>query len=393
MSDIFDELVVHYESLTKHDYTQNPLAEPAFASQVALVRKMLFKKLFSTKNDTKLKALFSMSMQQLTEICDCLFEHSKRNTADPNVQCILELLGKLRQALPQLVDRSMALPKVFRVIQGEIFRQQWVQLLESWQEFNLSEELIEIASLPITEFAESGHKLSWFHFIWTKRYLHLAGQLDLRHFIPYSSSGHLLQELLIKLDFNHVRFTGYCFRQIQLAADGHTDKEEQIWVLKKSMTIVSQFSMLSNEPYFTYSASVSKDICDWIAAEEQFRAAYDPDFFKDTGEKQPFNEFKFQHELNIEQLSFWYKLQLDHGIFKKENLRKFCQRLSYNCATASNNHVVESSFWSKMYTKDINVIGPVYDCIKKMSAELQALLDILKRMEDELMPYVKFRDR
>lgn len=393
MSDIFDDLVVQYESLTKHEYSQNPVVNSEFINQLNLTRKKLFKKLLSTKNDTKLKALFSMTMQQLTEICDALFEHSGRNTRDPHVQYILEILGKFKQALPQLIDRSMALPKVFRIIHGDTFQQQWLQLVQSWQEYGLSEELIEIASLPITEFAGHNHKLSWFHFIWTKRYLHLAGQLDMRHFAPYISSGHLLQELLIKLDFNHTRFTGYCFRQIQQAADAHTEKEDQIWVLKKSLTLVSQFSMLCNEPYFTYSASVAKDICEWISAEEQFRAVYDPDFFKETGEKQPFNEFKFQHELNIEQLSFWYKLQLDHGIFKKENLRKFCKRLSYNCATASNDRVVESSFWSKMYTKDINVIGPIYDCIKAMSDELQSLLDILKRMEDELLPYVKFRDR
>lgn len=368
-----------------------PLTEEAaalFKDEAWRTEKAIIHNLLLQRNATLLRTYFTIHVQKLVDLCDRLFEAPEVTVTHPGITAILELLGALKKAVPNLIDRDIALPKAFRVIQGEVLSREWETLLPGFRELGFSEELLEIAALPFEEFSSLNRKLSWFHFTWLKQYLAELRGIDFDHFEPYPSAEHLIHECLIKMDFNHPRLIAYCSRVIKENADHFEGIKEQLLVFSMSKKIVKQYTMLSAEPFYQKQPSALTGLCNWIDQEADFVNEYDLGIFAAIGRKVPVNPYKFIYDMNIEQLAFWKKLQYDHRVYVEKDLDSFSIKIAYNSSTKNKAELSVGSITSKLYTKDYKVISPVYEMVTAMMATIQPILELLQKMSDDIRPFM-----
>ncbi|MEO7214935.1 hypothetical protein [Mucilaginibacter sp.] len=371
------------KSLLNSDEQQMNFQLEAWNTKKAIIHNLLLQ-----RNQTLLATYFTIHMQKLVELCDRLFDLAEQDTAHAAVIGVLDLLGAIKRAVPTLIDRDLALPKAFRLIQGRRLREQWDELVPRLEDVGASPELLKIAVLPFEEFDSLKLKLSWFHYIWLKQYLYELENIDFTRFEPYPSPVHLLNECLIRLDFNHSRLMAYCCKVIRENTDKFESPKEQLLVLSMSKKIVRQYAMISAEPFYQKKQSIVTDLCKWIEEETDFRSVYDLGVFASVGKKVPVNPYKFIYDMTIEQLAFWKKLQYDHNVYVEENLDTFSIKIAYNSSTKNREELSSRSVMSKFYTKDQKVISPVYELVIAMISVIQPTLELLQKMLDDLKPFM-----
>ena len=362
--------------------------EQLFTDEAWRTKKAIIHNLLLQQNQTLLHTYFTVHMQKLVELCDKLFDLTAQNTKHFGVIALLELLDSLKKAMPALIDRSLALPKAFRIIQGTGLMGEWEAIIPRLEGIGATTELLEIAALPFNEFTALNLKLSWFHYIWLKQYLYELNTIDFDRFEPYPSPVHLIHECLIKLDFNHSRFLAYCCKVIKTSTDKFEDLREQLLVLSMSKKIIRQYPMISGEPFYQKKQSIIKDLVNWIDEETDFRNVYDLNIFASIGKKVPVNPYKFIYDMTLEQLAFWKKLQYDHKVFIEDNLDSFSIKIAYNTGTKNKNELSVGSITSKLYSKDYKVISPVYELVFAMLTSIQPITELLQKMLDDLKPFM-----
>jgi hypothetical protein len=184
-----------------------------------------------------------------------------------------------------LINRNLPLPKLFRVVQCPLFISGWEAVVSGWNTIEVDPLLLEIARLPVEEFCYSDRKLSWFHFVWLKKYVAELSGIDFKNFEPYPSAEYQIQDYMIRLNFNHIRFTGYCERIMRMNADQFTGREEQLYVLNMSRKIIAQLRNLSEEPFYDDSTGVKDELYAWIDLEAEFRSQFDAEVFLIQGKR------------------------------------------------------------------------------------------------------------
>jgi|GEM_PF-2761826 len=359
-----------------------------FKDEACRTEKSIIHNLLLQQNGTLLRTYFTIHVQKLVDLCDRLFDVPEIIETHPGINAILDLLGALKKAVPNLIDRDIALPKAFRVTQGEVLLAEWQSLLPAFRALGFSEQLLEIAALPFDEFSSLNRKLAWFHFTWLKQYLSELRFMNFDDFEPYPSADHLLTEILIRMDFNHPRLVAYCSRGVKENANSFEGIKEQLLVFSMAKKIVKQYTMLSVEPYYQKQPGVAGGLCNWIDQEVDFMNEYDLDVFTAVGKKVPINPYKFIYDMNIEQLAFWKKLQYDHRVYVEKDLDSFSIKIAYNSSTKNKAELSAGSITSKMYTKDYRVISPVYEMVTAMMATIQPILELLQKMSDDLRPFM-----
>ncbi|WP_148042757.1 hypothetical protein [Pedobacter jejuensis] len=360
----------------------------AFRQHTWDAEKAIIHSLLLQRNQTSLHTYFSIHMQKLVELCDKLYELFDKNVSHQTIMLTLNLLGALKKAAPTLIDRDLALPKAFRVIQGDIFKNQWQVLLLRFDELSLSPELAQIIELPLDEFSSLKRKLSWFHYIWLKQYFAELEQIDFSKYDQYPGPEHLLHVCLIKLNFNHPRLMTYCCELIKEKANGSEELKEQLFVLSMTKKILKQTTMLTDEPFYQKQQSIVEDICKWIDEELDFRNLYDVAVFTHNGRKVPVNPYKYIYDMTLEQLAFWKKLQYDHKVYIEDNIDNFSIKIAYNSSTKNKEELSVGSITSKLYSKDQKVIAPVHEIVAAMNATLRPILELLERMLEDLRPFM-----
>ncbi|MES2458225.1 MAG: hypothetical protein V4594_21890, partial [Bacteroidota bacterium] len=287
---------------------------------------------------------------------------------------VLNVLASMKKALPQLIGRDLPLPKLFRVVQCAFFVGEWAALVSGWSEIDADPLLLEIARLPVDEFCYSDRKLSWFHFVWLKKYIAELSGIDFNSFEPYPSAQYLIQEYMIRLNFNHIRFTGYCERVMRMNADRFATREEQVFVLQMARKVIGQLRDLSEEPFYDDGAGVKAELYGWIDLEIAFRSEFDAEVFLIQGEKVPVNRYKYVYSFKVDQLAYWQKLLLDHGIYVEESIGGLCDKTAYNSSTKNQEELSPGSIRSKLYSKDQAVIRPIYNVLKDMLEDIEPFL-------------------
>jgi hypothetical protein len=358
--------------------------EADFLAEAKRVERAVIASLLSQKSQTALRTGFMVHMQKLVELTDSLFEVCDFN--DPKVDVLLAVLAALKKVLPDLVDRSIALPKAFRMVQGKELMAEWDKLLPVLKEQVTSAELLEIAALPLEEFVSLKVKLSWFHYTWLKQYLSELESIDFSRFAPYPSAEHLIHECLIRMDFNHSRVTGYCSRVISESADKY--KDEELLVLDMSKKIIAQLPVLTQESFYPKQQTLVSELIRWIDKEIEFRGVYDLNVFKAVGKKIPVNPYKFIYDMTLEQLTYFKKLLHDQKVFPEDSVDQLGLKITYNCGTVNKKQVTLKSVMAKMYTKNSKVISPVGELVGEMILNLTPLLELLVRMQQDIEPFM-----
>src|SRR5690606_22471164 len=157
-------------------------------------------------------------------------------------------------------------------------------------------------------------------------------------------------EALIAYGFNSVRFSAYVCGQIRSDIKGLGHPETKL-ALKKYRKHVQQIPLQTLLVYSTSRPPIVNELVDWIEAEIDYGLAANP--LKRTA------SMKLNTTMKGSQLSFWNKLQYDHGIYEEDNLEIFSEKVAHNFTSKGKEDLSPSSIKSKLYSKDLSVIDPV----------------------------------
>ena len=345
-------------------------------SEIDRIEVLMLEELLSEYSEPIKVDYFNINMQKLSVMCDRLYAYEwKELNSSETAELILNLIVIMKDALPRLIGRESSVPRLFRIKECPSLQKEWEIVREEWDHFSLDPALLEIAHLPIDEFYTNDRKMSWFHFMWLKKYLKGLAHIDFTTLRPYPKIEYFVYEHLIKMNFNHFRFAAYCEETIEHDLDTFTEKIEQIYFLNMAKKIIGQIPVLSAEPFYSGIKTVKEELFQWIDLESEFRQHTDDQLITVKYNKKHVNTHKFKFNLTVEQLAFWQKLQFDNKIYEKENLDLFCEKVAYNSSTSNQEELSPGSIKSKLYSKNISLIRPIYGILEKMMAELKLFLN------------------
>ena len=345
---------------------------PLLEHKTSGIEPMILKALLMQQDPVLCTNYFNLHMRKLVTMCDSLFV--KETLMDKPAQAsmaLLTMLDSLRKAKPELMNRSIPLPKMFQAMQAPRFFVQWDDLCARWKGIPIDAAVLSLAQLPFLQFASHRQKLSWFHFIWIKKYLVALEDLDL---ITCANPDAALINVLAGMDFNHSLLKTHYRSILQANLTLHADRQSQLYVLNRDKKAIHQWPVLSLEPFYADTDGIKTDLTEWINVEIDFRSNFDVESFEIDGKVVIINEHKFVSHLSAEQLAFWMKTQMDHNIFVEDTVQSFAHKIAYNYATRRKGDLSPHSVLAKLYCKDPMVIKPLYEIAVAMTADLKRFI-------------------
>lgn len=367
--------------LVEEDGESKGLLAAAIEKQCGLVKIVLYNEIISCDNEVALLSFYNLHMQRLVELSDLVYED---DFMEDNVSsALLALIYGLKKALPSYINRDIALPKSFRA-------EQYIQLKAGFDLLiaeNCSiiyEALKTVIYMPLDALGDLSRKVSWFHFIWLKRFMHpLSGMLK------SEDCQAAVISLMISMDFNGQGFGDYCKKIYLQKARDCDDQDALDYVLNLELKALVQLPELSKEPFYQEEQSIRESLKVWLNEEISFQTEFDANLFQENDKPVRLNRLKLRYKLTVDQLAFWQKLQYDGGLFDEPDLNVLSEKMAYNFSSANQLDISASSIKSKFYPKDHKIITPLYQNAEKMIEILKSLLVILEKMIAEMQPFLR----
>lgn len=340
--------------------------------------------ILSITNSTQLKAFFNFSMQELSKICDELFEFFDHDPANSNILILLDIMAELRQTYPTYVDADTKFPKAFRKIYGQRFTLEWNRISLSWKDLDINQKAIKAASYPFLHFETGFEEMTWYHFTWMNRYVQYLRTLEFGNSYGLKYG---IAELLIRMDFNIPAFTGYCTNLLKEFLDGFADRQEQLYMMDQAKKTIMQLSLLSKEPFYPFAASCQQHLMVWFEKEEGFRAKYASEF-SSSGIHE--NKYKFQFTgWTSRQISYFFKQLVDEGIIKVDKLDDLAHQISYNCRAANNTDFLPSTAAAKLYFRTEEDLAPIIEYLDHGFDTMKPTYELVSKLIETLDLYRK----
>jgi hypothetical protein len=272
----------------------------------------------------------------------------------------MNLLGNVRQILPNELRPNLKLAKAFIAMQQPIFAAAWDKHCQEMERQQIDPELIAIAAIPFTRFHLGHHKLYWGDYTWLKSYLSKLDMMDWQH-NDCGSKTEALMSLMIGREFNDDRFYVYCKKYVEARLKPVKGKRQRITELVACEKLVLQDTQVGIPPFDHHANRVSTRLIKWIKEEIDFTETHE--------REQPFEKLAFQFYQYT--LAFFFKLLHEQKVFGDISFRELSKQVASTC-TAMGADIPPEAMVKKAYLKK-NVD------FKRMEALLLAMLEYLRR--------------
>jgi hypothetical protein len=170
-------------------------------------------------------------------------------------------------------------------------------------------------------------------------------------------------ELLIGVGMNHSRFVFHYTKLIAQSCE-RLKGPNRSKVLLKAQTTVGQCCSRTHLSFDPLRNTIVEELNRWIDMEMK-RNLNLPDDFEEE------NPLSLSTSLNAGQLSFWQKLQYDHGIYEETTLDLFSEKISHNFKLRGGSRPTVSSVKSKLYAKIEVNYKPLEEKLTRMLDEVR----------------------
>lgn len=375
-----DNYILDY--LQESDPEKKGLIGKKIAQECTSLKIAIYNQVVNSDNEVALHAFYNLHMQRLVELADLVFD-DVMSFEDVNI-ALLALIDVTKKALPAFINRNIALPKAFRVSKYLILKETLDDLIAE-HGYKLTEEITSVLLMPLADFGDFSRKLSWFHFIWLKRYIHTLSST----LLIAEDCRAAVMELLVSMDFNGKAFITFCI-QVYLEKIGDCEDRPSLdFVLHLERKALAQLPELSKESFYMDRQPIREGLDVWLDQEIRFQTEYDMNVFQENGKPMRFNMLKLRYNLTVDQLAFWQKLQYDEGLLDEPDLNVLSEKMAYNFSSASQQDISASSIKSKFYPKDSRVISPLHEKAKSMVDNLKRLLEVLEKIISEMEPFLR----
>jgi hypothetical protein len=331
--------------------------ETLLLDETKRLEKVMLHHLMTLSNKTQLNTYLQINLHKLVEICDQLYNPDSKD--NPHAAVVLELLISVRKAAKTLAPQDLELPLLLRKIKSDQFETQWLGIKDQLNRYEIDNTLIEIIAFACHNFAHSRFRPKWSNDLYLQFFYEALDEL------PEKTNVDLLIHLLIRLGFNHSRFTAYCYRWIRSRFDGKSleEKTKLLWGLKKEL---KQLEVLNSNSFDPRKQSIMDELLKWVE-EEQISLAYDENQILP-------NPMKFNTKFKVLELAYWQKLQYDHGVYEEVNLDMLSEKIAHNFSSKNQEELSAPSIKSKFYPKDRQILATIEKLLKEMLDDVGGFL-------------------
>lgn len=350
------------EEIVKNRSTSETTPNHHLEVEAKRMEKLIIQSLNTIENFTQRDTFHFNTLSRLVNICDLLFEVT--GNVNPDVQVIIELLTAVKRVIPDEIRPNLKLPKAFVEMQKDGLSVIWGHHKKIMEEQEIGKKLIDIAGIPFLRFTEPKHTLYWGDFTWLKGYQAKLEILDWAD-ADCNSSAEALMSLLIGRDFNDDRFYILCKKYIKQRALGVNGKRQRLLEYAECEKLVLQDTQVDTPSFDFHANSVSTRLLKWIKEEI--------DFVETHEREKPVAKFEFKW--NIETIAFFFKLLWDHKIFGKVILETFSEQIASNCSSIGKDEFQAGSIFSRLYSKEPEVVKSVEKLLTAMLADVRKYLE------------------
>jgi hypothetical protein len=323
------------------------------------LEKVMLHQLITLTNRTQLSTYLQVNLYKLGEICDQLYDLESKDNA--NAAIVLELLIAIRKTVVAIAPQDQQLPLLLRKIRAEYFSGQWLSIRDQLYLLGTDSLLIDIIAFPFDSFVHSKVRPKWSNETYLLFFADALEELPDKTDADYSS----LILLLIRLGYNHSRFTAYCYRWIRLRYEGK-GRKESLNLLLAFRKELRQLELLNAGSFDPRKQPAMEELLKWIDEELAGLSA--------EQHERPANPMKLNTQLKVLELAYWQKLQRDHGVYDEINLDVLSEKIAYNFSSKFQEELSAASIKSKFYPKDRSVIEPIEEILVKMLEDVRQFL-------------------
>jgi AcrR family transcriptional regulator len=322
--------------------------------EVTRIEHVLGAQLLALTNETQIVTFLQFYLPKLAKLSDRLYAAESGNFV--NTGRIISIIEAIRTPAVQYIPETLALPKIFRDTESKRFEFWWSTVAKPLMVKGIDTKLVEMMAVPIEQFGRS-EKEVWYDFKYIKRYLSVLTEM-----VEGEFSESMLLETLIGLGFNHSRFSAYLGNWINSGLPGSDMEARQ--VLRGHKTRLAQVNIYTQRHFDRRKMPIIQEMEKWLDAKlaglEKTEIGANP--------------YKFSSSFKGAELSFWHKLQYDHGVFEENNLDEFSEKIAYNFSTKSKDDLSPTSIKSKFYPKDKLILKPIEELLLGMLEDVRKFL-------------------
>lgn len=340
-----------------HAVTETP--DPMMVTETKKLNRTIPHHVLNLTNETQIASYMKMSLTKLTEACDLLYIPERK--FNPDADLIVDLICSLIKMFADMVPGMVVLPQLFCKRESVIFYSKWQIIKQNLEQLKINPFLIDIIYIPFKKFSLLGPEAVWYDYQYLKVY---ASILEAETSEELADEDALL-DLLIGLGFNHSRLTAHYTNKLKKSYEGQSDNFINN-LLMEAQTAVGQMNSRTSLSFDTGKSTIVEELNRWIEMELNRKK-----WIVDLKEPVDFNPLSLNTNLNAGQLSFWQKLQYDHGIYDEPTLDVFSEKVSNNFKTRGGTRPSAASVKSKLYPKIEITYKPLEEKLEKMLEEVK----------------------
>lgn len=355
----FELLEVYAAQISaRTDVAENNAPDAMMINETKKLSRNIPNHVTGLSNDTQINSYMKMCMTKLTEVSDILFNPERKY--NPDADLVVDLMMSLFKMFGDGVPDGIVLPKLFckREFNRFIY-DKWQLIKKMLEKSKIDPFIIDIVYLPFQNFSNPDHDIRWCDYKYLKTYAsHLESELS-----SQVLTEPMILELLIGVGMNHSRFVFHYTKLIAQSCERMTEYNRSK-VLLKAQTTVGQACRRTNLSFDPSRNTIMEELNRWIDMELK-RSLNLPDDFEEE------NPLSLVTNLTAGQLSFWQKLQYDHGIYEEMTLDLFSEKISHNFKLRGGGRPSVSSVKSKFYAKIEVNYKPLEEKLTKMLDEVR----------------------
>lgn len=333
--------------------------ENELIAELKRIEEFLLQRLLDLTNETQIKMFLKINLFRLVQIADGFY--LDKDLVHQESRLVADMILKIIAPVMDMVSGELQLPRVLWESECLSFNKDVQSLEDRFSNLQIDPVLIDLVLMPFYRFQEGSIKMKWHDYLYLNKYKYYLTQL----LLDKNIKEYELLDAMIALNVNDGNVIVYFKTKIKETIVGQNFQEltEMLLNAKRRVSQLNFFMDLSLNPE---KQSAVDELANWLDAEL--------DYLKDEPLGWVENPLKIRTKLNAVQLAVWQKLQHDNGVYDEPNLDVLSEKVAGNFSSKGQDKLSSASIKSKLYAKEIAVLGSVEQLLVSMLESLRQIL-------------------
>lgn len=305
---------------------------------------------------------------RLVKLADNLCRDSNERHIEPQVQLLaLELVEEFRLTFKNDFDNSQSIPlgELFRERENTTITSEEIRI--SFETAGVSENLIAIVLIPVNEFTETTTgPVTFEQYHYLQKYLSELQQTDFKNSL-HSQVDLTVMDLLVRLNYNHVRFLNFAIDHITRSIKERTNPQEKLALLNEYLKMVNQVPEMKELSYQAALPSVKAQLNRWLSEEV--------DCLKNTSMEEPEKVPLLKLNLSVSQMAYLTSLFFKQGVFMEPVKAKVFRSMTQTFSSRETARISPGSFTTKSKEPGDSAVMGVRKLLRAMVQEIDEYLN------------------